>query len=122
MTRFEAELKGVHGEFWQKQAIEDIQKIEKEFEEKEILVLDCGALVWKSNGRALPKEVTEKLEFTNIIYNKEAHEKFRDEQTTKILQAIKPRKVSRQEMHEMKAAFGKGTTVVNVFTGKKIKL
>ena len=56
--------------------------------------------------------------------NVEATRAARDEETAKVIEAYRASCTgpSEEDLFEMRAAYGKGTTVVDIFTGKKIKL
>lgn len=87
-----------------------------------------NALLWNSNDRLVPTDIVELLHAANIIT---------DDQITKALEQYKiisakdfaelrqqmsKRQHSQEELSEMRAAFGKGTVVVNAITGQRVKL
>ena len=87
-----------------------------------------NALLWNSNDRLVPTDIVELLHAANIIT---------DDQLTKALEQYKiisakdfaelrqqmsKRQHSQEELSEMRAAFGKGTVVVNAITGQRVKL
>lgn len=120
MSRFQREYNGEFGEFWQKKAHEDIERILKNVE-----VDDDGAARWKNNGGYLMDDVIEKLLVGGADwFDVELTKAKRREQVKKIVANARKSKCepSDEELYEMKAAFGSGTTVVNVLTGKKIRL
>ena len=52
MTRFEREINGSLGDFWKKNAEEEVKKAVAQADEKATVDED-GAVRWKSNGRCL---------------------------------------------------------------------
>lgn len=122
MTRFAREWNGELGAFWQKNAHEEAARLLAQRDNIE--VEEDGAVKWKSSGNYLPADVVEKLTFAGAdFFSAEATAKKREAQTAKFLANYrKNRKVTAEERTEMEAAFGKGTTVVDIITGEKIRL
>ena len=83
-----------------------------------------GAIRWNSNGRYLMDDFCEKLEYAGYAFSREATAAKRDAQNAESLAEYRrnDKGFSREELAEARAAFGEGTTVVNVLTGKKTKL
>lgn len=86
-----------------------------------------GVVTWNSNGNVPPEDILEFWEYVGITgFNREASDAERERQTNEFLTAYRKQqenhKPSQEELYEMRAAFGEGTTVVNVITGKEIKL
>ena len=81
MTRFEREISGSLGAFWEKHAQEEVKKAVAKADAEAEVDAD-GAIRWNCNGRYLMDE----------------------------------------ELAEARAAFGEGTTVVDVLTGEKTRL
>ena len=120
MSRFKQEYDGQFGEFWQKKAHEEVEKLLKDVE-----IDEDGAARWKSNGGYLMEDAVEKLLVAGINwFDPELTKSKRQMQVKEILAKVrkKRRKPLTEEMYEMRAAFGSGTTVVNVITGERIKL
>lgn len=122
MTRFEQEWTGALREFWRKHAHEEAERLLAQ--KDNIAVEDDGAARWISNGRYLPEDVTEKLIFAGADwFSPEATAAKRDEQTATALESYRNNHTTTpEERSEMEAAFGHGTTVVNIITGEKIRL
>jgi len=84
---------------------------------------DDGAIKWKSNGHYVPSDVYEKLEKQGAIFNREATDKKREEQTRKFIEDYRKRmaghKPTFEEQAEMNAAFGPGKKIINVITGEE---
>ena len=138
MTRFAREWNGELGAFWQKNAHEEAARLLAQRDNIE--VEEDGAAKWKSNGSYLPADVVEKLIFAGASYlpadvveklifagadffSEEATAAKREAQTAEFLGNYRRNhKTTAEERTEMEAAFGKGTTVVNIITGERIKL
>ena len=122
MTRFAREWNGELGAFWQKNAHEEAARLLAQRDNIE--VDEDGAAKWKNNGSYLPADVVEKLIFAGAdFFSAEATAAKREAQTAEFLGNYRrSHRTTAEERTEMEAAFGKGTTVVNIITGEKIKL
>ena len=122
MTRFAREWNGELGAFWQKNAHEEAARLLAQRDNIE--VEEDGVAKWKSNGSYLPADVVEKLIFAGAdFFSAEATAAKREAQTAEFLGSYRRNhRTTTEERAEMEAAFGKGTTVVNIITGEKIKL
>lgn len=123
MTRFEKELSGALGAYWKKEAEKELERVKKDIEEGKITI-DENGIAKNCIGRTLHDDMLEKVAMVNDKVNVETTRAARDEETAKAIEAYKASYTgpSEEEMFEMRAAYGKGTTVVDIFTGKKIKL
>ena len=123
MTRFERELSGALGAYWKDSAEKELQQIEKDLNEGKITI-DASGVARNCIGRTLHDDMLEKVAKVSRKVNVEATRAARDEETAKVIEAYRASYTgpSEEEMFEMRAAFGTGTTVVDIFTGKKIKL
>ncbi|MDO4333936.1 MAG: hypothetical protein Q4C58_14805, partial [Eubacteriales bacterium] len=123
MTRFEREISGSLGAFWKKNAEEEVKKAVTQAE-KDATVEADGAIKWNSNGRYLMDDFCEKLEYAGYDFSREATAKKRDAQNEESLAEYRRnyKGLSAEELAEARAAFGEGTTVVNVLTGDKTVL
>ena len=123
MTRFEQEWNGLLGAFWQRQAHEEAERL---MSQRDNIEVDAdGAAKWISSGSYLPADVVEKLTFAGAdFFSAEVTAAKREAQTAAFLDSYRRnyKGPSAEERMEMEAAFGKGATVVNVITGKRIKL
>ena len=85
-----------------------------------------GAYRWKSNGSVPNADMILTWLALGYITADEAERSVeaREADTTTFLKAYRknPPKVTAEERAEMRAAFGEGETVVNILTGKKIRL
>lgn len=123
MTRFEKELSGALGAYWKKEAKKELERVKKDLDEGKITI-DENGIARNCIGRTLHDDMLEKVAMVNDKVNVEATRAARDEETAKVIEAYKASYTgpSEEEMFEMRAAFGTGTKVVDIFTGKKIKL
>lgn len=123
MTRFEREISGDLGAFWKKNAEEEVKKTVAQADTKATVEAD-GAIKWNSNGRYLMDDFCEKLEYAGYAFSQEATAKKREAQNEESLAAYSRNHngLGVEELAEARAAFGKGTTVVNVLTGEKTVL
>ena len=78
-----------------------------------------GALFWNSSHNPIPMDC---LEESGMDFDRVAQRKALDDQLTRIVEQMRNHVPSDEEMFEMRAAFGEGAEVVNVFTGKVTKL
>ena len=124
MTRFERELSGSLGAFWKKNAEQEIEKMQKRADNDEIRTNANGAAFWNSNGNYLPADCAEILSHTDFPFSLEETAKAREAQTAAFLEDYRKSYTgpSEEEKAEMRAVFGTGSTVVDVITGKRIRL
>ena len=123
MTRFEKELSGALGAYWEKEAKKELERVKKDLDEGKITI-DENGIARNCIGRTLHDDMLEKVAMISDKVNIEATRVARDEETANVIEAYRASYTgpSEEEMFEMRAAFGTGTTVVDIFTGKKIKL
>ncbi len=123
MTRFEREISGSLGAFWKKNAEEEVRKAVAKVDADAAVEAD-GAIKWNSNGRYLMDDFCEKLEYAGYGFSREATAKKRDAQNAESLAEYRKndKGFTGEELAGARAAFGEGTTVVDVLTGKKTRL
>ena len=123
MTRFEKELSGALGAYWKKEAKKELERVKKDMDEGKITI-DENGIARNCIGRTRHDDMLEKVAMVSDKVNVEATRTARDEETAKVIEAYRASYTgpSEEEMFEMRAAYGKGTTVVDIFTGKKIRL
>jgi hypothetical protein len=121
--RFLREINGEYGEFCKREAQKRLAEIMKQAE-TEIIVEEDGAVRWVSSGNYLPEECCEMLEYGGFKFSRKAtYEKSVAQLRAVLLEARRnPRKPTIEEMCEMRNAFGHGATVVDVVTGRVIRL
>ena len=126
MTRFERELSGALGAYWKSSAEKEIRKMEEHQMNGEIFFGADGVVRWTSNNRVMPKDCREILSHTAYrdLFSEEASRAAEDAETAAFLESYRKNYTgpSEEEKAEMRAAFGTGSTVVDVITGKRIRL
>ena len=124
MTRFEQELSGSLGAFWKRNAEQEIERMQRMAENDEIRTNLNGAAFWNSNGNYLPADAAEKLSHTDFPFSLEETAKAREARTAAQLERYRrnAKAPSAEEIEEMRAAFGTGTTVCNIITGERTRL
>ena len=127
MTRFEKELSGELGEYWVKSTTEEIQDIERKYETGDLIINLDGTAQWKC-GNYVPDHVLEIIlhsKYANLI-DVDNHKKALDFQTEQSIAEYKERMKSHvyteEELWEIRAAFGTGTVITDVLTGRTIQL
>ena len=123
MTRFEKELSGALGAYWEKEAKKELERVSQDIKDGKITI-DENGIARNCIGRTLHDDMLEKVAMVSDKVNVEATRAARDEETAKVIEAYRASYTgpSEEELFEMRAAFGTGTTVVDVLTGKKIRL
>ena len=123
MTRFEKELSGALGAYWKESAEKELKKIQEELEQG-LITIDENGVARNRIGRVLMSDMLEKLTYITDEVDAEATAAARDEEVQKSLAAYRAsaKPASEEEKNEMRAAFGKGQTVVNILTGERITL
>ena len=126
MTRFERELSGALGAYWKSSAEKEIRKMEERQMNGEIFFGADGVVRWTSNNRVMPKDCREILSHTAYrdLFSEEASRAAEDAETAAFLESYRKNYTgpSEEEKAEMRAAFGTCSTVVDVITGKRIRL
>ena len=123
MTRFQKELSGEFGAYWEKEAQKELERVKADLQAGKITIENGVAR--NCIGRVLMSDMLEKLAMVTDKASVEATTAAaRDKEVSESL--AEDRKSARpatgEERMEMQAAFGKGTTVVNILTGEKTKL
>ena len=126
MTRFARELSGELGAYWKASAEKEIRKMEERQMNGEIFFGADGVVRWTSNNRVMPKDCREILSHTAYrdLFSEEASRAAEDAETAAFLESYRKNYTgpSEEEKAEMRAAFGTGSTVVDVITGERIRL
>ena len=125
MTRFEKELSGNLGAYWKASAEKELERVRADFEAGKITV-DENGVARNCIGRILMDDMLEKLTYITGEADAEATRAAREEETATFFEgyrkANRNRRRSAEELHEMRAAFGTGTTVVDIITGERVRL
>lgn len=123
MTRFQMEISGKLGDWWKKNAEKEVSEA-IEHATNDAFVEEDGAILWKSSYNYLPDDYCEKLEYGGYNFSREATKIKREIQSNKFIEeyreSMKNHVYTEEELGEMENAFGKGSCVVNIFTGEKI--
>lgn len=122
MTRFQMEVSGQLGEFWIRNARKEAEAAAEDFRSK--AYVEDGVVRWKSNDRVPFDDMLEKMEYMGCQFDRIKSNEVRRIETAASFKKLRSqnRSYSEEELDEMRAAFGPGTTVVNVLTGQKIRL
>ena len=122
-TRFQRELRGDLGAFWQRQAEAELERVKADLDSGEITIDEAG-VARNCIGRALMDDLLEKLLMVTDKADSAATQAARAAEVEADLESYRAsRKApSAEEIAEMRAAFGAGTKVVDVITGKEIQL
>ena len=125
MTRFQMEISGKLGDWWKKNAENEVIEAMKDAA-KNAFVEGDGAILWKSSYNYLPDDYCEKLEYGGYNFSREATKIKRSIQQSKSIEEYREKmknyKPSEEELYEMRCAFGEGSCVVDIITNKKIYL
>ena len=125
MTRFQKEISGEFGEWWKKNAEREVSEALNRVKTNAIVEED-GAIRWISSGNYIPDDYCEKLEYGGYNFSREATRIKKDEQQSKFAEEYRERmknyKPSKEELYEMRCAFGEGAEIVDIITGQKIFL
>ena len=123
MTRFERELSGALGAYWKASAEKELEEVRNDLANGKITIDEQG-VARNCIGRVLMNDMLEKVAMVSTEVSIEATRAARDEEVEKSLAEYRRRAAepSEEELHEMRAAFGEGTTVVNILTGRKTRL
>lgn len=125
MTRFEQELSGRLGDYWKRSAEKELEEIRADLEAGRITI-DASGIARNRIGRALMRDMLEKLTYVTDRVSTQATNEARDEENAKSIAAYKESRkahgYSAEELHEMRAAFGEGARIVDALTGETITL
>ena len=124
MTRFQQELSGKLGAYWQAEAMKEVAKMQERVDNDEIRTNMNGGAFWNESGNYVPDHIIELLEYTDFPFSPEETRRAREAQQDIILENYRRnyQGPSEEELIEMRAAFGTGTTIVDVITGHEINL
>lgn len=122
-TRFQQELSGDLGPGWQKRAEAELAAVKADLESGQITI-DPQGIARNCIGRAVMRDVLEKLLLVTDKVDATATQATREAETAESIKSYRAahKGFSSEELAEMRAAFGEGTTVVNVLTGETVEL
>ena len=122
-TRFQRELSGELGAYWQRQAEAELERVKADLDSGAITI-DGAGVARNCIGRALMDDLLEMLVLVTDKADGAATQAAREAEVKADLESYRAvrRAPSATEMAEMRAAFGKGAAVVDVLTGEKIQL
>ena len=124
-SRFTMELSGALGDYWKRNAQQEIEKMSQRALDGEIFFGADGVCRWKSNNRVLPAECREQLSYSPYrgLFDEQACKVADEAETAEALAAYRAgHRTTEEERMEMRAAFGIGTTVVDIISGERIEL
>lgn len=123
MTRFQQEITGALGEYWKHSAEKDVADMIADCNESAIVEPD-GAIKWIKSDNYLMDDACELLEYGGYPFSRKMTAKKRQRQVEKSIAEYKAnyKGPSAEELYEMRAAFGEGEAIVNIFTGESICL
>ncbi len=122
MTRFERELSGMLGAFWKQNAENELTRVKADLDAGKITV-DNQGVARNCIGRVLMDDMLEKVAMVTDRVNVEATKQARSFEVSKTIENYKRNVRMTAENHcEMQNAFGKGTVVVDVIAGKRVRI
>lgn len=124
MTRFQMELSGKLGQFWQNEAQKELERVKLDLEAGRITV-GVDGVARNYLGRALSNDMLEKLVMVapeEVKFFLKPTQRARKAEVEEALQQYASLEPSDEEMHEMRSAFGTGTTVVDALSGRRYAL
>ena len=123
MTRFERELSGELGSFFQKDAEKELARVKADLEAGKITI-DGNGVARNCIGRVLMDDMLEKVLHITDKASAEATRAARQAETAAFLEEYRKNYEgpTEEEKAEMRAAFGEGETVVDIITGQRIAL
>lgn len=125
MTQFELELFGYKGNFWRKDAEKRLKETEEEIKSGKITI-DENGVARNCIGRVVMHDMMDIIEHVSKDFNRKNTEKALDKENREFLEEYRKQQenheLSQEELFEMRAVFGEGEIVMDVITGKEIKL
>jgi len=87
-------------------------------------IIENGVVRWKASNNIPPSDILEFWNHLGFDFDYELSKQVAEKEIAEAIENYRKqqRKLSAEKEYEMRAAFGEGTTVVDVFTGKEYKL
>lgn len=105
-------------------ALEEISRMAEQLVKGEYTVED--GVLYNRLHRVAVKDVYDVVEYLGVVFDREATDEARAEETTRFLEDYRKRmenyEPDDETLYEMRAAFGEGARVVDAITGKVIQL
>lgn len=120
MTRFMMDYTGLMGEYWKKEADKQVAKVAEDVAAGHITIVN--GVPYNSLNRILPTDMIEMVSLAGYEIDLEAIKRAESEEIEALRRTIRNHRYNAEEIAEMRSAFGAGTTVVDVLTGRKIRL
>ena len=117
---FQNRLNGLLGEFWKKQQMKEIEEVRKDIQEGRITFND--GVAYNCVGRVIMNDLAEVVEYIAPEgFSREATRIAREEEVNREIEEYRrnPPRVTKEDLLEMRAAFGPGQEVVDIFTGHR---
>lgn len=125
MTRFDKELQGLYEDYWKKEAIKYLHKIEEEVFTGKI-TFDSEGVARNCIGRVVMDDIANALDYIvndgSFRWDKTIEARQKEDEEFLKEYASHNHQPSDEELAEMKAAFGQGAKVINILTGQEIQL
>lgn len=126
---FQNELKGIRGgrhfDWLERDTQKELEKRQNEINEGRVYFVD-GVAYWQSSNRTVPNDIVVQFLMLTDAIDIDKHETAHDNEVTESIREYKEQMKnyvpSEEELFEMRSAFGEGTEVVDVITGKVTKL
>ena len=122
-TRFQRELSGELGAYWQRQAEAELERVKADLDSGEITIDEAG-VARNCIGRTLMDDLLEKLLLVTGMADSAATRAAREAEVEADLESYRANRkgLSAEDLAEMRAAFCEGTKVMDVITGEEIQL
>ena len=112
--------------YWQKNAEKEVARILERYENGELLIDEYGVAYWASNNHAVPEDIAYMGKYGGLPIDLEMTKELEDRQAEQAIaeyrERMKDHVYTEEELGEMRAEFGAGKVVVDVITGRRIKL
>lgn len=120
---FQNRLAGKLGEFWKKETLNQIEKVKRDLKEGNITI-DENGVAYNCIGRVVMDDLAEVIEYVTPLIDRQATSLARADADAAFFEEYRknPPKVTPEMYGEMRNAFGAGTDVVDIISGRVIHL